>query len=769
MIKQKWIPRLKNIFLKGALFLAIIFVVIAGALTAVYSSTGDIPDFSRWEKFAPLASLFYDRQGLEITALYGEQNRIHVSLEEIPPHVQQAFIAVEDERFYRHPGIDPLGIARALFTNLRRGEWSAEQGGSTITQQLVKNAFLSREKTLGRKIKEAYLAVKLEMQFSKKEILEMYLNQIYFAHGAYGLEAASRNYFQKNAGDLTVAEAALLAGIPRSPNNYSPFINPEISMQRKNLVLQKMYENHYLSDEQWAEAQKQEIILSDLPAFKYPHPYFLDYAIHHELIDILSSMPRFGNRLEAYEAVYSMGLKIYTSMDKEVQSAAEAVLNDETLYPHNQHVDMSLMKQLLEENGYDYYPPETFSEEGILQPQAATVVADPASGEVFALVGGRQYSLENQDLRYLNPRQPGSAIKPLAVYAPAMEEGLVLPGSIVDDAPLIVGDWAPENFDRQFLGLMTVREALVHSQNVPAVRIFSALTPQTGLGYAEEMGLTTLEPDDNNLAAALGGLTRGVPAFDMAQAYAVPANGGIRTDLHVIKRIEDRSGAILYEARQKPKTILKPETAYLLNDMLREAALRGTSMGIRTDRPIAAKTGTASENRDACLVAYTPNIVVSLWLGHDIPRLGQIAGGSKAAIPLMNALLSQIYEAVPPADFPKPAGMAEPMRICSKSGLLPGPHCPEDALAWEIFPEGELPRETCDRHILANVCQTSGLLAGDTCPQVLKAFLLRPDFITTDDRWKGGPGRMPWDALSMPPAGYCQEHSWWRRNNWPWL
>ncbi|NLX90801.1 MAG: PBP1A family penicillin-binding protein [Firmicutes bacterium] len=761
--KKTLLYKVKNIFLKVALFLVVILLVTAGTLTVVHSSVVDIPDFTQWEKYAPLASLFYDRHGEEITALYGEQNRIYIPLEEIPLHVQQAFIAIEDERFYKHFGIDPLSIVRAFFANLRQGQWSIEQGGSTITQQLVKNAYLSPEKTLSRKIKEAYLAIQLERQFSKSEILEMYLNQIYFAHGAYGIEAASRNYFNKSAGELTVAEAALLAGIPRSPNNYSPFINFDSAQQRKNLVLHKMYENRFLTEEQWEEAKKQEIILHEFPTREYPHPYFLDYVIHHELADILSGLPRFGSREEAYKAVYTMGLKIYTTMDKKIQSAAETVLNDETLYPQNKRVDMDLMKQLLKEKDYEGYPDEVFSSTGILQPQAASVIADPSTGEVLALVGGREYNSQNQDLRYLSPRQPGSAIKPLAVYAPALEEELILPGSIVDDAPLIVGDWAPENFSRDFLGLITVREALIRSQNVPAVRIFSELTPQKGLEYAQKMGLTTLKPDDNNLAAALGGLTEGVTAFDMAQAYAVPANEGVRVNLHTVERIEDRNGVVLYEARREPEALLRPQTSYLLNDMLQETALGGTAEGLNTERPLAAKTGTTSENRDAYLVAYTPNIVVSIWLGHDIPKLGRINGGSKATLPFMNSLLEHIYEVIPPAEFRKPADISEPISICSKCGLLPGPYCPGESIVREIFPAGHIPLETCNCHVLMNICQTSGLLPGDFCPQVAGVFLLRPDFLTTDGRWKGGPGRRPEDAALMPPSHYCQEHrSWWQ-------
>ncbi len=767
MTKLKSRDSLKHIIFITVFILAVLFFLFAGTLTVVYSSVGEIPDFSQWNKYAPLASLFYDRSGQEITALYGEQNRIYIPLEEIPLHVQQAFIAIEDERFYKHSGVDLMGIARAFLANIRQGQWNVGQGGSTITQQLVKNAFLSREKTLNRKIKEAYLAIKMERQFTKSEILEMYLNQIYFSHGAYGIEAASRIYFNKSASQLTIAEAALLAGIPRSPNYYSPFINFDSAEQRKNLVLQKMHEKHFLTDQQRKEAREQEIILHDFPTREYPHPYFLDYVIHHELVDILSDLPQFDSREEAYESIYTMGLKIYTTMDKTIQLAAETTLDDETLYPQNQRVDMDLLKNLLED-GYEHYPAEALSDTGVLQPQAATVVSDPTTGEIFALVGGREYNAHNQDLRYLNPRQPGSAIKPLVVYAPALEENLISPGSIVDDASLIVGDWAPENFSRKFLGLITVREALVHSQNIPAVRIFSALTPAKGLQYAERMGLTTIHPDDNNLAAALGGLTRGVTAFDMAQAYAVPANEGIRVDLHTVEKIEDRNGIVLYKHRREPEIVIRPQTAYLLTDILQEAAMRGTSAGITAARPVAAKTGTASENRDAYLVAYTPNIVVSMWLGHDFPKFGRITGGSKAVLPFMNVLLEQVYEVIPPADFRKPAGISEPISICSKSGLLPGPHCPHDTIVQEIFPRNQIPRETCDRHVLRHVCQKSGLLPGNFCSQIPGIFLLRPDFILTDDRWKGEPGRMPEDAALMPPSVYCQEHRWWWQNIKTW-
>ncbi|RJR20820.1 MAG: PBP1A family penicillin-binding protein [Desulfobacteraceae bacterium] len=763
--RDKPLPRFKA--LKASMSLVIIMAILAsaGTLTIVYSYVSDAPDSNPWLLHSSFSSRVYDRYGNEIAALYGEQKRLEIPLEDVPLHVQNAFIAVEDERFYEHIGIDFLAIARAFLANFRQRSWT-EQGGSTITQQLIKNAYLTREKTLNRKVKEVWLALKMEREFSKSEILEMYLNQIYFAHGAYGVEVAANSYFQKKAGELTIAEAALLAGIPRSPNFYSPFVNFEAALQRQALVLKKMNELGFISQEQLKEAMEQEIILADPPTREYPFPYFIDYALHNELVGILSGLPQFGSRKEVYEAIYNMGLKIYTTMDAGIQSVMENTLSDESLYPQNQRVDMALLKQLLDSGNYDHYPEEALAEDGIPQPQVAAVAADPATGEVLALVGGREYGKDNQDLRYLSPRQPGSAIKPIVTYAPALEENLVTPGYIVDDAPFHRGDWAPENFGRRFLGLVTVRESLAKSLNVPAVKVFAQLGPRLGLEYAKRMGLTTIHPDDYNLAATLGGLTRGVTAWDMAQSYAVLANEGIKVNLHTIKRIEDRNGKVLYEHRRKPEAVLSPQTAYLVSDMLKDVVLRGTASGLKAGRPLAAKTGTTSDNRDAYLITYTPEIVVSFWMGHDIQRMGRIPGGSRDTIPFMNIILPQILEAFPPSDFTMPTGLIGPVNICRKSGLRPGPSCPEEDIVAEIFPAEQVPQDTCNLHVSLRICRSSGLLVGNYCPPgevERRIFLYRPPFERTDERWRGEPGRGPEDAALLPPWEYCWQHTWWRR------
>ncbi len=756
--KRGWLKGLKAIVL---LLTVLILLIGIGGLTLVYSYVQDVPDFNPGNLTPPVTSYIYDRDGNELTALYYDQNRIQISLDRIPQHVQNAFIAIEDERFYEHMGVDPIGIARAFMINLRQRRFT-EQGGSTITQQLIKTAFLTPEKTYERKAQEAYLAIMMERSYSKDEILEFYLNQIPFAHGAYGIEVAANTYFQKVTGELTIAEAALLASIPRAPSYYSPYNNLEAALQRQGLVLQKMYELEFISRRQLLEAREQEIVLATPPSREYPYPYFIDYVLHRELIEILLDLPQFETREEAYEAIYNRGLKVYTTLDTQAQDITQTVISDEELYPQNLRVDMQKMRELLAEDDYDNYPEEVMKEDGIFQPQGAAVVADPVTGEVYALVGGRDYSEDNQTLRYASARQPGSAIKPIVTYAPALEENMITPGSIIDDAPFIRGTWAPENFDRTFRGLVTVRESLVRSLNVPAVKTFANLTPTIGLEYAKRMGLTTIHSDDYNLATTLGGMTHGVTVFDMTQAYATLANQGIKVNFHTVKKIEDRNGHLIYEHRSEPISVLSSQTAYLITDILKDVVRRGTASRLRIGRPVAAKTGTTSDNRDAYLNAYTPDLVVSVWLGHDIPILGRISGGSSTTVPFMNEILSQLLEGREPLDFIRPPGISGPISICNKSGLRPGDYCPPESIVSELFPTAMVPQEKCDLHIEIEICSASGLLPSEYCPDyqiTTGVFLLRPEFEKTDERWRGAVGRVPEDAALLPPEDYCDLHS----------
>ena len=762
--KKKKKKKKKNVVLRVFLILiGIVFllglIAAIGGFALFYSYIKDVPEFDPGMLQPAVTSYIFDSKDREIANLYYDQNRIEIPLESIPLHVQRAFVAIEDERFYEHYGVDPMAILRALITNIKTRNMTV-QGGSTITQQIIKTAFLTPEKNLERKAQEAWLAFQMERKYSKNEILEIYLNQVPFAHGAYGIESAANTYFNKTAAELTLSEAALLAAIPRSPNYYSPFSNYDAAKERQGLVLRKMYELGYITLSEMTSARDAEIIFGEIPTRQYDYPYFVDYVLHRELISILTSLPAYKTREEAYEAIYNMGLKVYTTLDTDIQESTESIIGDEKLYPQNIRVDMALLKEIMSEKQLNGYPKEVLNdEEGILQPQGASVVANPVTGEVYALVGGREYSKNNQDLRFLSRRQPGSAIKPILDYAPAMQENLITPGSIIDDAPFARGNWAPENFDRRFRGLVTVREAIVPSLNVPAIKTLSQLTPEIGLDYLKKMGVSSIQPDDYNLASAIGGMTLGVSPFDMAQAYAVLANQGIKVDFHTVTRIEDRNGRIIYEHRSEPQTVLSPQTAFMITDILKDVVRRGTASRINIGRPVAAKTGTTSDNRDAYLVAYTPNLVVSVWLGHDIPMTGIISGGSGATINFMNAILSSALQDKESLDFVRPTGITGPISICSKSGLRPGPYCPPEAITSEIFPSTHLPQETCNLHMEMNICTVSGLLAEESCPQEPHVFLLRPEYEVTDGRWRSGAGRAPEDAGQQPPKEYCPGHS----------
>ncbi|MBW6463597.1 MAG: transglycosylase domain-containing protein, partial [Firmicutes bacterium] len=521
--------RKKRSLLKIVLLVVLILAIaVGGALAAVaYSYIEEAPEIDPERLATVETSYLYDSNGNEITALHEEQNRIVVELNEIPIHVQQAFIAIEDERFHSHFGFDIIGSFRAFFANLRAG--TIVQGASTLTQQLAQNAFLTTETSYKRKVQEIWLAIQLERSYSKEEIIELYLNRMYFGNGAYGVEAAAQTYFNKNVGDLTIAEGAMLAAALRSPNYYNPIDNQIAAEERMELVLFNMNRLELISEEEYRQALNQNIAYSRAPSEDYPYPHFVDYVVHHELIRILSAIPSIGSVDEAYRAIYTGGLRVYTTLEPPMQSHVEEVLGRTELYPTTILVNMPRVREAVAELPANRDLTRAQIEElvdeenGVPQPQAAIVVADPTTGQIKALGGGREYRKRvDEVLRFNTLRQPGSAIKPIITYGPAFEEGVLAgAGSTLDDSPYInpAGNWFPENFDFRFRGMITAREALYMSYNIPAIRAIEALGPRVGAAYAERMGISTLHPDEvDNLSLTLGGLTYGVSAIDMAQA-----------------------------------------------------------------------------------------------------------------------------------------------------------------------------------------------------------------------------------------------------------
>ncbi|MBT9173072.1 MAG: Penicillin-binding protein 1F [Syntrophomonadaceae bacterium] len=733
-----------------ALFLFVSLVASVATYNVVAAYLADVPRFNPDVVVAPPESPFiFDRNGNEVTKLPGAENRIIVPLEQISPYLVQAFIAIEDERFFQHSGVDFEAILRAVFVTFREMDFGI-QGGSTITQQLAKTAFLTHDKTVRRKVQELYLAFHLERTFTKNEILEFYLNMIFFDFNAYGVEAAARAYFGKSAADVTLAEAAMLAGIPNLPGRYSPRRNPEAAQSRQRLVLSRMYDLGKITQGEMAQAvEETERRIADgtwlTPPPQRTFPYFIDF-VKSKVIEILRNIPGYEDSL------YRGGLRIYTTLDQRVQRVAEETLSNDNLYRQRKVVAGQPV-----------------------QPQAAVVVANPQTGHIRALVGGRQYEEDVQlafNRAVAMTRPAGSVLKPIIAYAPSFEEGIAVPATVIDDAPAIwetgQAPWTPENYDDKFLGLVTARYAVAESLNLPAVRLFEQLGVEKGLAYAEQMGISTFvspeqnrDKNDHGLGAVLGGLTDGLKVIDAAQAYAVLANRGVRTDLVAVLRIEDRNGKVLFEHTPRSEVVLSADSAYLMTSVLQDVVRTGTATRLRIGRPVAAKTGTSTGHLDAWLVAYTPDIVAAFWAGHDkndddVPAGGRIGPG------FLNPIMIAAHEGLPVSEFTRPAGISPAIAVCRKSGKKPGPHCPPDHIVYDIFPHNRIPRDICDLHVAVEICRESGLLASEYCPAgstVRRVFLNRPPYLTTDDRWVAGAGRFPADAGPLPPAAPCNVHT----------
>lgn len=583
----------KKIFL--FLFI-IVFIAGAGAAAGFFLSVSSgLPDISA--NIAPDASSrIYDAKGRLITTVHAEENRLPVSIDEVPANLQNAFIAVEDNRFYEHHGVDPIGIIRAVFRNIISGNATA-QGGSTITQQLARNAFLSQEQTLKRKLLEAFLALKIERQYTKKEILKMYMNQIYFGQGCYGIQTASKVYFGKDVKDLSLAQCALIAGLPNSPNYYSPFHSVEAAKQRQSIVLDQMVKYGYITESEAAAAKEADIHLArpqEQRGTDSVASYFVNYVIH-----LIS---------EKYDsdAIYKEGLQIYTTLDLDLQKEAEAALK----------------KNL--PNAYT-------DDKKLTQPQGALVSIEVGTGYVRAMVGGRGQDHFNRAVQMT--RQPGSAFKPF-VYLTAFANKVTPFDILSNETKDFGGGWIPKNYGGTSGGSVTVMEALVKSMNIPTVH----LADQVGMGKiiqtAKNVGISTLvtegEYSDTNLATALGGLTYGVSVWDMAKAYSVFANGGKLVEPTVIMKVVDRNGKVLEDHSGAPEStqVVDEASAWTLTSVLEEVISRGTGGNAYIGRPSAGKTGTTDDEHDAWFVGYTPDLSTAVWIGDDASTNAGYTGGT---------------------------------------------------------------------------------------------------------------------------------------------
>ena len=623
----------------------------------------------------PLTTKIYDRHGRLLYKIFDEENRTLVTLDKLPPYLIHATLAIEDAEFYHHPGFSWKGIFRSLKQIVLNKKL---QGGSTITQQLVKNALLTRQRTLKRKVKEIILALLVELRFSKDEILQMYLNEVPYGGTAYGIEEAAQTYFGKSARDLTLAEAALLAGLPASPTTYSPYgAHPELTKRRQALVLQRMVEEGFITADQADRAKKQRLVFrphkTDIKA-----PHFVMYVK-----DIL--VKKYGSRV-----VERGGLSITTSLDLDLQHFAEKVVKNEIQKIQKYHIS-----------------------------NAAVLITAPQTGEILAMVGSVDYfntAIDGNVNVTLRPRQPGSAIKPIN-YAVALQNGYT-PATILADTPVTFRfpgspPYSPRNYDGRFHGLIPLRVALASSYNVPAVKVLYSYGLQKMIDQAKKMGITTWnQPSRYGLSLTLGGAE--VKMVDLAVAYGVFANLGYKVPLHPILKVTDSHGRILEknllcparsfqaQARQKetcqPSLVLSPQVAYLINDILSDNQARTPAFGPRSylyipNHQVAVKTGTTNSKRDNWTIGYTSDYLVAVWVGNnDNSPMSAVASGVTGASPIWNKIITHLLKNRPPHRFPRPSGIVE-VEICSLNGLLPCPGCPTRT---ELFIAGTEPQTHCD-------------------------------------------------------------------------
>jgi penicillin-binding protein 1A len=584
----------------------ILIVLLAGVaagiiMGAFFALTHDLPQIRDLESFRPHAvTRIFSVNKVLLAEVYLEK-RDPVPLKQIPLYLRAALVATEDRKFYKHSGVDVKGIARAIIKDIMAGKFI--EGASTITQQLAKTLFLTPRKTIVRKIKEAILAFQLERRYTKNEILELYLNQVYFGSGAYGVASAAGIFFGKSVQDLDLAECALIAGMPKSPSRYSPLVNKALALKRRNIVLKQMLDTGIISPREYDHAINTEINTDHDRQRSTRAPYFIEY-VKKNLEDILGP-----------STLYKGGLSIYTTLDYRLQQTAEKAVAD----------GLQSLKNRMEKNNI---------KEG--ETQAALISIGVKSGDIIAMVGGRDFDQSMYNRATSARRQPGSAFKPI-VYAYAIKHGFAQ-NQLLLDAPIVFrgaskgNDWRPQNFSETYLGEITLRKALAVSQNIPAVRLIEMLGPSSVARFAHALGIeSTLDP---NLSLALG--TSEVTLLNLTSAYAVFARGGQWIEPFGVIEVTDHRGRILYSAKPQKRLVMTREGAAIVTNMLESVIKEGTGRKARILRgPLAGKTGTTNDYKDALFVGFSPAVAAGVWVGLDLGgTMGDKETGARAALPI---------------------------------------------------------------------------------------------------------------------------------------
>ncbi len=656
-------------------FLKVVFAVgfaLAGVgIGFLYAQLQQLPDIKLLQTTSPSqATRIYDVNGDLISQLWLEQRTL-VPLQQIPQTLQDAFIAIEDDRFYRHIGVDPIGMVRAFIENIRSGG-ERLQGGSTLTQQLARNLFLTHEKTFSRKIREILLALQIERNYTKKEILEMYLNQIYLGEGAYGVESAARSYFGKHVEDLTLPECAYLASLPKAPNEYDAYKHPLEALARRNLVLETMADHGFITQQDATDARNTPIELNKIEVQNAP--YFVEY-VRDQLV------ARYGDN-----AVYKGGLSVYTTLDLKMQEAAQqslsqGVANAEIVAQKNRLTNIPVDQPI----------------------QGALLAMDPHTGAIRAMIGGIDYRKSVFNRAMQAHRQPGSAFKPF-IYAAAIENGYTM-ADVFLDTPVVYPDpitgqpWRPTNFSGKFRGPTTLHTALMYSINVVTIKLLEKLGIQPVVSVARRLGITT--PIKPNLTLGLG--TSEVTLEEMVRAFSAFDNAGVRVEPFAILTVKDASGRVLENNTPAGEPVLDPEVAYIMVHTMKDVIDQGTGRVIRRlgfTYPAAGKTGTTNDNVDAWFIGFTPSLACGVWLGYDEREsLGKKQTGGEAAAPIWAEFMKAAMQGKPADDFQPPKGLENDFvykRICLDSGLLATTYCPRTR--EEIFRKETAPTRYCNLH-----------------------------------------------------------------------
>lgn len=707
-------------------FFVALFCAIAGIVGgAIFGYIKTAPVLTE-EQLTPnkFTSFVYDSKGSVIAELKGDENRVWVDNDKIPQYLKDAYVSIEDERFYEHNGIDLKRIMGAVINLVKPG--SSPYGASTITQQVIKNLTGEKQVTLQRKVQEQWRAIQLEKKLEKWQILELYMNLIYMGgQNTHGVQAASKAYFNKDVSDLTLAECASLAGVTNWPAKYTPTTTEgrKNNKVRQETILSKMLELGKISKKEYDQAIQEELKFvsgdkSELNNIS-KQSYFVDKVVTDVKRDLMAEHGM--SEQMALKHIYNNGIKIYTTMDSAIQKEMDAVYKDDKFFP------------VVNKN--------------IEHPQSAMVVIDAKTGQVRAMYGGYGEKKGNTLNRAVQiQRQPGSSFKPIAIYGPAIDQRVITSATVFDDVPAYLDaqntekSW-PNNYDMGFLGLINIHDSIKKSINVVAAKVWKEMGPDMPLQYLKKAGIN--RETERYPSIALGGLNVGVSPMEMAAAYVPFTNKGMYLKPATYTKVEDRDGNVILEKKAASSIVYDEATAFIMANMMKDVCTQGTAAGILSNfaakTPIAGKTGTTSDNKDKWFVGYSTSYVAATWYGYDKPTQLRSSEYNQALL-IWREVMQRIHKDIKPVDFTEPAGLVK-KTVCIYSGKVPSDLCAHDprgnSIRTEYFIKGTEPADSdvCDVHVSINVCNDSkdifgrNLLAGPYCPSgshIQKVAIKRP-------------------------------------------